>query len=114
MVETSLLVALVPTARRAPSRDALVKTYCTMTIRPYSTIPNINRTNNGAIIANSTTAAPRRCLFGATGRVCPGSKPSSENFSEFSQFNTMVFIIFSCSQGGLIESTQISIPIVAK
>ena len=54
----SVLLSKIPT--RAPSRAAFVRICCTMTIRPYSIIPNTNKKNTGATTANSTTAAPRR------------------------------------------------------
>jgi hypothetical protein len=58
----SAVVAPSSTARRAPYRVALVRTCCTITIRPYSIIPNTRRKNTGATMANSTTEAPRRFL----------------------------------------------------
>jgi hypothetical protein len=59
---TSAVVAPSSTAFRAPSREALVITCWTMTMRPYSIMPNTSRKNTGATTANSTAAAPRRFL----------------------------------------------------
>jgi len=61
-VVTFEVVAPSRTPTRAPSRAAFVITCWTMTIRPYSIIPNTSRKNTGATIANSTAAAPHRFL----------------------------------------------------
>ncbi len=57
---TSLVVLLSKTPTRAPSRVALVKNCCTITTRPNSIIPKMNRKKTGATIANSTALAPLR------------------------------------------------------
>ena len=59
---TSCAVDPSSTATRAPSRDALVNTCWTITIRPYSIIPKTIRKNTGATMANSTAAVARRFL----------------------------------------------------
>jgi len=63
---TSSVVAVGRMAIRAPSRVACVAVCFTNIMRPSSTNPKVNNIINGAIAANSTTAAPLRlgfCLF---------------------------------------------------
>jgi hypothetical protein len=45
-------------ACRAPTRDPLISTCCTIRARPSSIMPKTNRKNSGAIIANSAAATP--------------------------------------------------------
>src|SRR5262245_49160089 len=64
--ETALVTAVLDdesmVARRAPTRDALISTCCTMIARPTSTMPITSIKKIGATIANSTAAAPVRLL----------------------------------------------------
>src|SRR5262245_21524371 len=62
-VSTADVCEPVVLAMRAPTREALISTCCTISARPISIKPITIRKNTGATIANSAAAAPRRRSF---------------------------------------------------